>query len=300
MDHFAGMLTGGSLLPASLQDSCVEMGSSNAAMHRDCDSGLDKDGDHLHETDRHGGLDLDLLPQGEGDVLYEHDDDDDDHAEAAQVRRKKYRGPRSWKDKWQELHPWAFVRTVNGEERMFCTVCEAHGNTSTRNAFKKDGSSNFQPSALSTHANSSAHKNALFMQKAWAEAGKMGIISKGRGKVPVVTEYGAIATHLANITSRLRNVVTRDDLDALKTEWRIMQRCKDARRINSCCALTDPLVPVPTLDGVIPDNLPDSLAELVALPCEHIETLLMAYDLPIHGTLDAKIRRLKAHLGFCH
>lgn len=295
MEHYAGMLANSSLLSNPLDGSCVEMGSSNATMRRDCDGGLDKDSDHGNDDDRHG---LELVAHVEEEELYEQDDGE--HVEGQISKRKKYRGPRSWKEKWQELHPWAFVRTMNGEERMFCTVCEAHGNTSTRNAFRKEGSSNFQPSALSTHANSSAHKNALLMQKAWAEAGKIGISNKGRGKVPAVSEYSVIANHLATMASRLSNIVTRDELDALKGEWRIMQQRKDARRINCCCAFTDALMPVPNLDGMIPENLPNSLAELVALPTDHVESLLMAYNLPVHGTVDAKLRRLKAYMGFRH
>ena len=49
---------------------------------------------------------------------------------------------------------------------------------------------------------------------------------------------------------------------------------------------------------VFPDNIPSSLAEMMLLPSDHLEALLMEYKLPIHGRQEAKIRRLKAHLGF--
>lgn len=313
MDPFTGMAASAPLLANSLEVAMV--GSVNAmVVHRGCDEEA-RDHNHHHNHHHHGHEDEEADGPGQ-EVLYEEEEEEEEEEEAGRgandlvvaasdgvggrraKRRKKYRGPRSWKEKWQELHPWAFVRSVNGEERMFCTVCEAHGNTSTRNAFRKEGSSNFQPSALSTHANSSAHKNALLMQRAWSDTGKIGLTSKTRGKIPAATEYSVIANHLATMASKLSSVVTRDEFNALRSEWRIMQKRKDARRINCCCALTDPLMPVPTLDGIIPENLPNSLAELVALPTEHVETLLMAYDLPVHGTADAKLRRLKAYLGF--
>lgn len=88
----------------------------------------------------------------------------------AKRKKKRIRGPKQWKNEWLETYPWATVRIVGGEERMFCTICEAHGSTATRNAFRKEGSTNYQPSALGTHADSSAHKTALQMQKFWVDA----------------------------------------------------------------------------------------------------------------------------------
>eukprot|EP00249_Psilotum_nudum_P009353 c21873_g1_i2 orf=329-1063(+) len=231
MDHYTGMPANGTLLPNPLGSSCLEMESSNADLHGDYDGGYDRDSDQFRESNRDG---LELVLNGDMDVLYQYDDCAE--GETSRPKKKKYRGPRSWKGKWQELYPWAFVRIVNGEERMFCTVCEAHGNTSTRNAFRKDGSSNFQPSALSTHAHSSAHKNALLMQKTWPGAGQLTYHScvianqtepkkmpvAGKGKVPAETECSVVASHLANMTSKLGSAVTRVELDALKTEWRIM------------------------------------------------------------------------------
>eukprot|EP01018_Ginkgo_biloba_P035522 Gb_29652 [translate_table: standard] len=68
-----------------------------------------------------------------------------------------------------KMHPWAFIKNMNGEKRMFGTVCEAHEHTTTRNAFK-EGGTNFQQSALATHANSYAQKSALLMQKTRVDA----------------------------------------------------------------------------------------------------------------------------------
>ena len=47
-------------------------------------------------------------------------------------------------------------------------------------------------------------------------------------------------------------------------------------------------MPIPTLDSSIPDNIPSSLAEMMLLPSDHLEALLMEYKLPIHGRQEAK------------
>lgn len=262
--------------------SCIELGSTNDVLQEDCNTpGLERDCDNAQE---------------EEDVLYDT---------SKQPKRKRHRGLRLWKEKWQELYPWASLRNVNGEDRMFCTLCEAHGSTSTRNAFRVEGSCNIQPSALSTHENSWAHKNAYLSHKAWTETNDIEIDTKKsgmkngiQGMLPPVSESVAIANQLSCMANMLEALVTQEDFHHLRTDLHLMQRSEDARRINAFCAPTDPFVPVPTLDGSIPDNLPGSLAEMMLLPSDHIEALLMEYKLPIHGTQEAKLRRLKAHLGF--
>lgn len=262
--------------------SCIEFGSTNDVLQEDCNTpGLERDCDNAQE---------------EEDVLYDT---------SKQPKRKRHRGLRLWKEKWQELYPWASLRNVNGEDRMFCTLCEAHGSTSTRNAFRVEGSCNIQPSALSTHENSWAHKNAYLSHKAWTETNDIEIDTKKsgmkngiQGMLPPVSESVAIANQLSCMANMLEALVTQEDFHHLRTDLHLMQRSEDARRINAFCAPTDPFVPVPTLDGSIPDNLPGSLAEMMFLPSDHIEALLMEYKLPIHGTQEAKLRRLKAHLGF--
>lgn len=265
--------------------SCIELGSTNDVLQVDCNTpGLERDYDNAEEEEEND------------DVLYDT---------SKRPKRKRHRGPRLWKEKWQELYPWASLRKVNGEDRMFCTLCEAHGSTSTRNAFRVEGSCNFQPSALSTHENSCAHKNACLSHKGWTETHNIEMITKNSGlesgtpgMLLPVSDSVAIANQLSCMANMLEAVVTREDFHHLRADLHLMQRSEDARRINAFCAPTDPLVPVPTLDGSIPDNLPGSLAEMMLLPSDHIEALLMEYKLPIHGTQEAKLRRLKAHLGF--
>lgn len=286
--HYAGILDNVSLLGNRLDGSSVEMGSSSAVY--EC---LEKDdGDDIRNAEENH---MQIVNHAENGLYI---DDGDHGVEGSRLKRKRRRGPRLWREKWQKMHPWAFTRNIDGEERMFCTVCEAHGHTTTRNAFRKEGSTNFQQSALATHANSSAHKTALGIQKTRAEAVKTGTNGKARGTTVPVAEHGAVANHLINIANKLSSLVTREDLESLKAELRLMIRCQDARRINATCAFTDPLMPVPIADGIYPDNMPNSLAELVKIPNDHVESLLMAYGLPTHGHLDAKVRRLKAHLGF--
>lgn len=286
--HYAGILDNVSLLGNRLDGSSVEMGSSSAVY--EC---LEKDdGDDIRNAEENH---MQIVNHAENGLYI---DDGDHGVEGSRLKSKRRRGPRLWREKWQKMHPWAFTRNIDGEERMFCTVCEAHGHTTTRNAFRKEGSTNFQQSALATHANSSAHKTALGIQKTRAEAVKTGTNGKARGITVPVAEHGAVANHLINIANKLSSLVTREDLESLKAELRLMIRCQDARRINATCAFTDPLMPVPIADGIYPDNMPNSLAELVKIPNDHVESLLMAYGLPTHGHLDAKVRRLKAHLGF--
>lgn len=286
--HYAGILDNVSLLGNRLDGSSVEMGSSSAVY--EC---LEKDdGDDIRNAEENH---MQIVNHAENGLYI---DDGDHGVEGSRLKSKRRRGPRLWREKWQKMHPWAFTRNIDGEERMFCTVCEAHGHTTTRNAFRKEGSTNFQQSALATHANSSAHKTALGIQKTRAEAVKTGTNGKARGTTVPVAEHGAVANHLINIANKLSSLVTREDLESLKAELRLMIRCQDARRINATCAFTDPLMPVPIADGIYPDNMPNSLAELVKIPNDHVESLLMAYGLPTHGHLDAKVRRLKAHLGF--
>lgn len=286
--HYAEILDNMSLLGNPLDGSSVEMGSSNAVY--EC---LEKDdGGDIRNVEENN---MQIVIRAENGLYV----DDGDHAvQGSRLKRKRRRGPRLWREKWQKMHPWAFTRNVDGEERMFCTVCEANGHTATRNAFRKQGSTNFQQSALATHANSSAHKTAIGTQKARAEAGKAGTNGKARGKTVPTADHGAVANHLINIANKLSSLVTREDLESLKADLRFMIHCQDARRINASCALTDPLMPVPIADGIYPDNLPNSLAELVKIPNDHVDSLLVSYGLPKLGHLDAKVRRLKAHLGF--
>ncbi|XP_057870635.1 uncharacterized protein LOC131077208 isoform X2 [Cryptomeria japonica] len=229
MDHFVGVLAGGSLLGNPLDGSSVEVGSSsNVVLYRDDeDECIGKDDDHnIHNGDE-THMQQQLQEQGQ-QLMVSHIEEgfyiDDTHngVEAHQSKRKRRRGPRLWRDKWQKSYPWAFIRNLNGEERMFCTVCEAHGHTATRNAFRKEGSTNFQQSALATHANSSAHRSALLTQKARAEAGKMGVNGKTRGKASPVPEYGIVSNHLTDIANKLSSLVTREDLESLKAELRLM------------------------------------------------------------------------------
>ncbi|KAH9314906.1 hypothetical protein KI387_023533, partial [Taxus chinensis] len=227
MDHYAGMLANGSLLGHPLDGSSVEMGSSsNVILYRDDeDECLDKDDDdnicagdesHTHQQE-----------QEQQQLVVSHIEEgfyiDDEHngVEGPLLKRKRRRGPRLWRDIWQKSHPWAFIRNLNGEERMFCTVCEAHGHTTTRNAFRKEGSTNFQQSALATHANSSAHKSALLTQKSRAEAGKVGVTGKIHGKTSPMPEYGVVTNHLTSIANKLSSFVTREDLESLKADLRL-------------------------------------------------------------------------------
>eukprot|EP01018_Ginkgo_biloba_P018229 Gb_33385 [translate_table: standard] len=157
MNLYTNTLTNTPLLENPLDGSCIEVGSTTNNLQGDCNAGFERDYENGHDGE------VAVVE----DVLYENNDTSD--ADTCKPKRKRHRGPRSWKDKWQELYPWASLRKVNGEDRMFCTFCEAHGSTSTRNAFRVEGSCNFQPSALSTHENSSAHKNACLTQRTWAE-----------------------------------------------------------------------------------------------------------------------------------
>ncbi|KAJ7530859.1 hypothetical protein O6H91_14G022100 [Diphasiastrum complanatum] len=290
MDNYEGIVGNATLL--SHHALHMEAGD-HPGIHGDAsEEGIDKDDDHMQEGEEGAH---EFRSQMDVVTLYAHVDGA--QLEDMQPKKKRFRGPRLWREKWQELHSWAFVRNVNGEERMFCTVCEAHGHTTTRNAFRKEGSTNFQPSALSTHANSSAHKSALLMQKAWEDASKVGAMSRGRGKGQPGGDNYLITTHLTNLVNMASNMATREDVDSLKDDLRTMMRCQDARRINESCHSTDPLIPVPTLDGSIPENFPATAEDVSRLSSTHVDELLNAYELPVMGRLDSKLRRLKAHLG---
>eukprot|EP01018_Ginkgo_biloba_P015010 Gb_14665 [translate_table: standard] len=220
MDHYAGMLANGSLLGNPLDGSSVEMGSSSVVLYRDEEECLEKEGDNnIHNADENQIQQHQQFVNHIEEGLYI---DDANGVEGSRLKRKRHRGPRLWRDKWQKMHPWAFIRNMNGEERMFCTVCEAHGHTTTRNAFRKEGSTNFQQSALATHANSSAHKSALLMQKTRVEAGKMGVNAKTRSKALPAPEYGVVASQLNNLANKLSSLVTREDLERLQAELRLM------------------------------------------------------------------------------
>ncbi|CAK9265715.1 unnamed protein product [Sphagnum jensenii] len=142
----------------------VSVDSSGAALHRDGDEdGINKNYDGVENNceivygDEYAGA---LTTAEEEEAV----------GVGGRRKKKRFRGPKQWKNEWVETYPWATVRVVRGEERMFCTICEAHGSTATRNAFRKEGSTNYQPSALATHADSSAHKNALQTQRFWIDA----------------------------------------------------------------------------------------------------------------------------------
>jgi hypothetical protein len=69
-----------------------------------------------------------------------------------------------------QTYAWATVRVVRGKSHRYCTICEAHGSTATRNAFQREGSTNYKLTALATHDDSSVQKNALQTQQFWISA----------------------------------------------------------------------------------------------------------------------------------
>ena len=60
---------------------------------------------------------------------------------------------------------------------------------------------------------------------------------------------------------------------------------------------TDNIQPLRGVDGEIPDMFPATRGDLFALPANTCDALLVAYELPNGGNLNARRRRLAGHCG---
>ncbi|XP_010924923.1 uncharacterized protein [Elaeis guineensis] len=87
-----------------------------------------------------------------------------------QPKRKK-KVVKKWREEWADTYKWAYVDSVDGMNRIFCSVCREYGRKHRRNPYGNEGSRNMQMSALEEHNNSLLHKEALRLQMASKDKG---------------------------------------------------------------------------------------------------------------------------------
>ncbi|XP_038987160.1 LOW QUALITY PROTEIN: NADP-specific glutamate dehydrogenase-like [Phoenix dactylifera] len=87
-----------------------------------------------------------------------------------QAKRKK-KVVKKWREEWADTYKWAYVDSVDGMNRIFCSVCRQYGRKHRRNPYGNEGSRNMQMSALEEHNNSLLHKEALRLKMASKDKG---------------------------------------------------------------------------------------------------------------------------------
>lgn len=95
-------------------------------------------------------------------------DDQEDVIKLPQVKKKK-KVVKKWREEWADTHKWAYVATIDGTMRVFCSICKEYGRKHRRNPYGNEGSKNMQMSALEEHNSSLLHKEALRLQMADAK-----------------------------------------------------------------------------------------------------------------------------------
>jgi len=196
--------------------------SGGAALHRDVIDVYGHAGDNGMNNKNCHGVENNNCENGYGEdeyvgALTTTEDD------GIRRKKKRFRGPKQWKKEWVQTYPWATVRVVRGKGCRYCPVCEAHGSTATRNAFQTEGSTNYKPTALATHDDSSAQKNALQTQQFWISAEQVAtaaLSSVTKHLAPKKSSIGKESSiHSICVLSRIVNIVTHTS-DSTKLDLR--------------------------------------------------------------------------------
>ncbi|XP_010912018.1 uncharacterized protein [Elaeis guineensis] len=94
-----------------------------------------------------------------------HNEEQQELVKLPQAKRKK-KVVKKWREEWADTYKWAYVDSIDGTNRIFCSVCREYGRKHRRNPYGNEGSRNMQMSALEEHNNSLLHKEALRLQMA--------------------------------------------------------------------------------------------------------------------------------------
>ncbi|KAG1346403.1 NADP-specific glutamate dehydrogenase [Cocos nucifera] len=99
-----------------------------------------------------------------------HNEEQQELVKLPQAKRKK-KVVKKWREEWADTYKWAYVDSIDGTSRIFCSVCKEYGRKHRRNPYGNEGSRNMQMSALEEHNNSLLHKEALRLQMASKDKG---------------------------------------------------------------------------------------------------------------------------------